>query len=123
MPITLAYYSTGTSYGSATNTEKSLPSSTTSTGRSAIASTGVYQLVMDLTNMATSDEFRLRWYETVNDVATSGYGTFLDQTFVGPQSPPIFMSPAFTLCCGWDITMSLTTGSARTFAWGIRKIA
>lgn len=123
MPISIAYYSTGTSYGSAKNTEKSLPSSTTSTGRSAIASTGVFQLYLDLTNMATSDEFRLRWYETVNSLATSAYGTFLDQTFVGPQSPAIFVSPAFTLMDGWDITLSLTTGSARTFAWGLKKIA
>lgn len=88
-----------------------------------IASTGVYQLYMDLANMATSDEFRLRWYETVNDLATSSLGVFLDQTFVGPQSPPVFVSPAFTLCCGWDITMSLTTGSARTLSWGLRKLA
>jgi hypothetical protein len=123
MAINIAYYSTGTSYGSATNTEKSLPSSTTSTGRSAIASTGIFQLYLDLTNMATSDEFRLRWYETVNSLATSSYGAFLDQTFVGPQSPPLFVSPAFTLCDGWDVTLSLTTGSARTFAWGIKKIA
>lgn len=123
MPITIAYQSTGTSYGSAANTEKSLPSSTTSTGRSPIASTGIYQLYLDLTNMATSDEYRLRWYETVNSLATTAYGAFLDQTFVGPQSPPIFVSPAFTLADGWDITLSLTTGSSRTFAWGLKKIA
>lgn len=123
MAINIAYYSTGTSYGSATNTEKSLPSSTTSTGRNAISSTGVFQLYLDLTNMATSDEFRLRWYETVNSIATTAYGAFLDQTFVGPQSPPIFVSPAFTLADGWDVTLSLTTGSARTFAWGIKRLA
>lgn len=123
MPITIAYQSTGTSYGSAKNTEKSLPGNTTSTSRSPIASTGIFQLYLDLTNMATSDEYRLRWYETVNSLATTAYGAFLDQTFVGPQSPPIFVSPAFTLCDGWDVTLSLTTGSSRTFAWGIKKIA
>lgn len=123
MPITIAYYSTGTPYGSAATIEKSLPSSTTSTGRAAIASTGIYQLYLDLTNMATSDEYRLRMYETVNSLATTAYGAFLDQTFVGPQSPPLYVSPAFTLCDGWDMTLSMTTGSSRTFAWGIKKIA
>lgn len=123
MPITIAYQSTGSTVGSATNTEKSLPSNTTSTSRSAIASTGIFQLYLDLQNMATSDEFRLRWYETVNSATTSSYGVFLDQTFVGPQSPPLFVSPAFTLCDGWDVTLSMTTGTARVFTWGIKKIA
>lgn len=123
MPITVAYQSTGSTIGSATNTEKSLPSNTTSTSRNAIASTGVFQLYLDCQNIATSDEFRLRWYETVNSATTSSYGVFLDQTFVGPQSPPLFVSPAFTLCDGWDITLSMTTGTARVFTWGIKKIA
>ena len=120
MAITIAYGSTGTSYGL---TEKSLPSSTTSTSRASITSTGVYQLVMDLTNMASSDEFRLRWYETPLATASSGLGTFMDQTFLGPQAPTVFLSPAFTLMEGWDITMTMTTGTAKTFSWSIRKIA
>jgi len=120
MPITIAYGSTGTSYPL---TEKSLPSSTTSTGRSYIASTGVFQLWLDLTNMLTSDEYRLRMYETVHESATTAVGTFLDQIFVGPQSPPIYVSPCFTLYCGWDMTLTLSTGTARTFAWTIRRIS
>lgn len=118
MAIQELYGSTGVSIGA---NEYSLPSKTTSTGRSPITTDGVYQLWIDMANMLTSDEYELKIYE----VASTGTTQQLvyQASLAGKQSPPMVVYPSLVLLHGWDMTLTLISGSARTIPYSIRQVA
>lgn len=118
MPITQLYDSTGTTIS--TN-EYSLPSKTTSTGRSPITTDGVYQLFVDLGNLLTSDEYVLKIYE----VATTGTAQQLayQAALLGKQNPPMLVTPSLVLLHGWDMTLAKIAGGDRIIPYSIRPVA
>ena len=113
MAITQAYSGTAT----ISTTEISLVSGTTTL--QSITTPAVIQLFVDVSAMASGDEYRIQ----VKDKIVSG-GTQLtiyDSYINGKQSTP-FVTPSLILFHGWDITMDLITGTARSITWSIRKV-
>jgi len=81
---------------------------------------GVYQLVVDASNMAKADEFRIKIY----DACLSG-GTkriICQWTLLGVQSE-LFVSPTLILLHKWDMTLQKIAGTDRAFTASIRQVA
>lgn len=84
-------------------------------------SDGVFQLVLDVNAMVAGDITLIR----IKEKGISG-GTqrkIKTYTLVGAQSDPIWISEAFMLLHGWDMTIEQTDGTARSYPWSIRKAA
>lgn len=113
MAITVAYTGTAT----ISTTEYSLVNNSTTLASST--DVGVYQVFIDTTNMAAGDEYEIKIKEKVVSGGTQQniYTAVLD----GAQSTP-FVTPTLVLMLGWDVTMDLITGSARSISWSIRKV-
>lgn len=81
---------------------------------------GVYQIFLDLVDMVAGDELQIRIYEKVGSASTQRI--VYQCNLVGPQSPPIWVSPSLILLHGWDGTLKAIAGTI-TVDWSIRKIA
>lgn len=114
MAITQLYTGTAT----INTTEVSLVSGTTTL--QSITTPGVYQVFIDVSNMAAGDEYNIQ----IKDKVISGgaqqsiYSAVLD----GKQSAP-FVTPTLILMNVWDVTMDLLAGTARSISWSIRQVA
>lgn len=113
MAITVAYTGTAT----ISTTEYSLV--TNSTTLASSTDVGVYQVFVDTTNMSADDSYSITIKEKV---ITGGpqdiiYNAVLD----GVQTTP-FVTPTLVLMLGWDVTMTLLTGTAASISWSIRKV-
>lgn len=94
-----------------------MSASTTKTDQTTNA---VVQAFFDLVNMAAGDEFRITCYEAIS---SGGTARVVDEWVVsGAQSAPIFVTPALTLCHGWEFSLDKLTGTDRTISWSIRQI-
>jgi hypothetical protein len=100
------------------NTELSIVSGTSSL--QAITTAGVYQVVVDLANLAKADEFTLKVYETA--LAAGTKRALWTQTFLGAQ-PSLYTSPSLILMNGWDFTLIKNAGTDRAITASIRKVA
>lgn len=115
MAINEAYVSTGSVIGT---TEYSLPND--STTLTPITVDGVYQIWIELANMVAGDEYQLTVKEKVHSAGTQR--TVYNVTLVGGQPGP-WVSPSLILLHGWDVTLKKISGTDRSFAWSIRKVA
>lgn len=113
MAITEAF----TGSASISTTEYSLVSN--STTLAANTSAGVYQVFIDTLNMAAGDEYLIQIKEKVT--AAGIQRSIYSATLEGSQSTP-FVTPTLILMNGWDVTMDLVIGTARTISWSIRKV-
>lgn len=88
----------------------------------AQATAGVFQLFVDLANMAAGDEFVVTLYEKATAVATqrSAHGFLVTG---GPLTSPLFISPSMILMRGWDWTLKQVAGTGRAVSWSIRQVA
>lgn len=100
--------------------EWSLPRDLAYSAGSPQTDDGVYQLWLDLSDMVTTDDLRIRVYEKVQAADTQR--VFYEARVVGPQAPAQWLSIPFTLLHGWDITLLTITGTI-TVSWSIRKVA
>lgn len=93
---------------------------TDSSGPDADATDGVFQAVLDLSDMIAGDELEIRLYEK----ARSGDTQRLAELWVlnGVQSSPLWISPAVILLHGWDFTVKASAGTI-TVLWSIRQVA
>jgi hypothetical protein len=83
---------------------------------------GVYQVFLDVNDMVTGDELQIRVYEKVQAADTQR--VVYQSTLIGPQSPPVWVSPSLILMNGWDVTLDQIAGtSGITVTWSIRKVA
>lgn len=113
MAITDAYTGTAT----ISTTEYSLPNN--ANAGALVTNTGVYQVFIDTLNMAAGDEYLI---QIKNQVISGGTTrTIYSATLDGTQSSP-FVTPTLVLIYGWDVTMDLITGSAKSISWSIRKV-
>lgn len=101
-----------------TGTETSLISGTTTLQNNA--NTGVYQVFIDTANMAAGDEYLIQIKEKVISGGTQR--VVYSATVDGLQSAP-FVTPSLILMHGWDVTMDLIAGTARSISWSIRQVA
>jgi hypothetical protein len=115
MAITALYENTAT----ISTTEYSLPNaSTTLTAKTDV---GVFQVVIDLANMVSGDQYELKLYEKCR---TGDTQRLLDvYTFTGAQPKPLIMLPALILMKGWDVTLKRLAGTDRAIFWSIRQVA
>lgn len=98
-------------------TEWSLTTDTA--GPDAETADGVYQVFLDLSDMVAGDELQIRIYEKVQAADTQRI--VYQSNLVGPQSPPIWVSPSLIFLHGWDVTLDAITGTI-TVTWSIRKV-
>jgi hypothetical protein len=80
----------------------------------------VVQVFLDVSDMITGDELQIRIYEKVQSTDTQRI--LYQSNLVGPQSPPIWVSPSLVLVNGWDVTLDAIAGTI-TVTWSIRKIS
>lgn len=93
---------------------------TDSAGPDTETSDGVFQIFLDLNDMVTGDELQIRVYEKVG--AGSTQRIIYQSNLIGPQSPPVWVSPSLILMNGWDVTLDAIAGTI-TVDWSIRKVA
>lgn len=99
-------------------TEWSLTTDTA--GPDVETSDGVFQIFLDVSDMVGGDELQIRVYEKVQAADTQRI--VYQANLVGPQSPPIWVSPSLVLMNGWDVTLDAIAGTI-TVTWSIRKVA
>jgi hypothetical protein len=115
MAVTEAYAGTQ----SVDATEWSLTTDTS--GPDVATAAGAYQVYLDLSALLLGDVFELRGYEKVQSTDTQR--VFMVASFANAQGTDgaIAVSPVFMLLNGWDFTLKMYAGSARTITWSIRK--
>jgi hypothetical protein len=113
MAITVAYTGTAT----ISTTEYSLV--TNSTTLASSTDVGVYQIFIETDNMVAGDEYNIFIKEKV--IAGGTQLNIYSATLDGRQGSP-FITPTLVLMLGWDVTMDLVTGTARSISWSIRKV-
>jgi hypothetical protein len=82
---------------------------------------GVFQVFVDVANMAAGDVLELRVKEKCRSADTQRQ--VLMSTLGGAQSDPLWVSPSLILMHGWDVTLKQTAGTGRAFPWSIRQVA
>lgn len=82
---------------------------------------GVYQLWLELNNLANADEFRLRLYEKVSSGGTARIA--MEWVISHAQSEPLYCTPTVILMHGWDFSLTKLAGTDRSIAWSIRSVA
>lgn len=78
---------------------------------------GQYQFFLDISDMVTGDELQIKVYEKVRSGDTQRL--VYQSNLVGPQSPPIYVSPVLFLKNGWDVTLKAISGTI-TVNWSLR---
>jgi len=81
---------------------------------------GVYQIWLDVNDMVSGDELQIRIYERCRAADTIRIA--YQSNIIGPQSPPVWISPSLILMNGWDVTLDAIVGTI-TVLWSIRKVA
>lgn len=93
---------------------------TDTAGPDVETSDGAFQVFLDVSDMVSGDELQIKIYEKVQ--ASDTQRVVYQSNLVGPQSPPIWVSPALVLMNGWDVTLKAIAGTI-TVTWSLRKIA
>lgn len=81
---------------------------------------GVYQLVVDLSNLASGD--RVEFAVREKAISTGTQRRLVIGAFSGPVADPLYVSDSVILLHGWDFTLKQTSGTGRSYDWSIRKV-
>lgn len=104
-----------------TTTERSLPADTTTGVPTSQTTDGYFQVMLDLNALAAGDEFIMQVYEKVQSAGTQ---RLVDSyTFANVQARKHFLSIAFPLGHGWDVTLKKVAGTDRAIAWRISQVS
>lgn len=79
----------------------------------------VLQVYLDVNAMAAGDEFLIQFYEKIDGTNVRRY---YFATLVGAQSEQ-WVSPAFIVGNGWEVSVKKITGTDRSIPWTLAKIA
>jgi hypothetical protein len=101
-------------------TEWSCPRDASYSAASTQTDDGVYQILLDVSDMVAADVLRIRLYEKVLSGSTQRVAS--EWTLRDAQAEPIWVSPSLILLHGWDVTITATTGTI-AIDWSIRKVA
>lgn len=91
-------------------------------GPSYATDQGVKQVFINLSGLVQGDEYEFKIYDKATGFTTDLSLPIYRSTFLGPQSPPIYVSPSLILGSGWDITLDKIAGTDRNIFWSIRTI-
>lgn len=100
------------------SSELSILSGTTSLPTTVAA--GVFQVFIDVANMAKGDIFLLSVYEKVE--ATGGAKTVVYRTTLFAAIDAIVFTPPLWLMNGWDVTLAKVSGTDRAFSASVRRV-
>lgn len=82
---------------------------------------GVHQLFLELNNLAAGDIFRIRAWDAVSSGGTAR--VIFEENIAGPVGTPLYVTPTLIQLHKWDFSLTKITGTDRSIAWSIRKIA
>lgn len=99
-------------------TEWSLTTDTSYDTADAQTTAGLYQLVLDLSDMVAGDRLQIRLYEKCRSGDTQRKAE--EWILTGAQTKPIWIGPAVMLMHGWDFTLDALAGTI-TVLWSIRS--
>lgn len=116
MAITEAYSGTA----SISTTEYSCPNAANYSSGSAITDDGVYQVFLDTSALAITNQLQIRIYEKCRSGDTQ---RIIYEAFITGTTADTWVSPSLILLHGWDVTLNMITGSAASVNWSIRKVA
>lgn len=80
---------------------------------------GVYQGVIDLTNLADGDVLEVRVYVKANSSATLSVAFMVTMRDAQTADGLVLVTPPMMSPVEWKLTMKQTAGSARTYQWGV----
>jgi hypothetical protein len=83
---------------------------------------GVYQLFLDVANLAAGDTLEVRVIEKARTGDTARVVFMGTLTNAQGTDSAMYATPPLTLGVGWDITIKQTAGSVRAFPWSIRRV-
>lgn len=81
---------------------------------------GLFQAVIDTSNLATGDVFEFKAYEKA--LAAGTKRVLYPLRLANAQASPIWASPVVVLGAGWDMTLIKISGTDRAFDWSIRSV-
>jgi len=96
-------------------TEWSLTTDTS--GPDSDTTNGVYQVILDVSDMIAGDVLVIRLYEKARSADTQRLAE--QWTLAGAQATALFVMPTICLGHGWDVTVQATSGTI-TVLWSIR---
>lgn len=99
-------------------TEWSMATDTSYDTADAQTTAGLYQVVLDLSDMVAGDTLQIRLYEKCRSGDTQRVAA--EWILTGAQGTPIWISPAVMLIHGWDWTLDALAGTI-TVNWSIRS--
>ncbi len=84
---------------------------------------GVYQLLVDVSNLAAGDVLEIRIKEKAKSGGTQR--TIFTSVLSNAQGTDsaAWASPSLILMHGWDMTLKQTAGTGRSFDWSIRAVS
>lgn len=108
-----------TNSASVSTTERFLASNSTSATYQT--DDGVYQCWLDFSALAAGDIYAIKVYEKVASGGTAR--AVLIDNVTGPLDSPHYVTPSLILLHGWEFSLLKVSGTDRSIAWSIRKIA
>jgi len=113
--MAISQYASETSPAALTiGTEKLLPST-------AQTQAGVFELVLDVTNLALGDVLEVRAYEKATATGDTQRSVLI-ATLRDTQQDTLFISPSLILLNGWQFAIEQTAGTGRVVPWSIRAV-
>jgi hypothetical protein len=83
-------------------------------------SDGVYQLWLEVNNLANGDEYQVRVYEKISSGGTARIA--MEWTISHAQTQPLWVTPSLMLIHGWEFSLTKLAGTDRSIAWSIRSV-
>jgi len=82
---------------------------------------GVHQLFVELNNLAAGDIYRIRAWDAISSGGTAR--VIFEENIAGPVGTPLYVTPSLVQMHKWDFSLTKLSGTDRSIAWSIRKIA
>ena len=79
----------------------------------------VISVWLEVVAMVAGDEYELALQEKVVSGGTQRRNVLA--TLIGVQADPIFVTAAFHVGIGWDVTLKKIAGADHSFSWSIRS--
>ena len=98
----------------------SLPNNAAYNAANVITTDGIYELVINLSNMTATEQYLVELHEKC--LATSAVARVTGKTFSGVQSDPLQKLPLGMLLHGWDVVVTKLQGTTSTIEWSIRAV-
>jgi hypothetical protein len=82
---------------------------------------GAHQLFLELNNLAAGDVYRVKAWDAISSGGTAR--VIFEETIAGPVATPLYVTPTLIQMHKWDFSVVKVSGTDRSIAWSIRKIA